>query len=77
MFDRTDVFCYNPHMIETVEKVWARAIGHVMGTNDIDRPRLPVLTLKQARVVLVLKTFWVSLHIITCIFIIANAVHHW
>jgi len=65
-------------MIEmnSVERVWARATGHVMGTNDQDRPRVPILTLREARVALALKTSWV-VHVVTCSFIIANTIRHW
>lgn len=57
--------------------IWARATGHVMGNTDDDKPDHPVLTLREAEVALVLKTFWVVIHVITCFFIIANAIHHW
>jgi hypothetical protein len=48
-----------------------------MGTNDQDRPRVPILTLREARVALALKTFWVVVHVVTCGFIIANTIRHW
>jgi hypothetical protein len=57
--------------------IWARATGHLMGRTDEDKPDVPVLTLKEAKVVLVFKTFWVVIHVLTCFFIIANAIHHW
>jgi hypothetical protein len=57
--------------------IWARATGHVMGNTDDDKPDHPVLTLREAKVALVLKTFWVVIHVITCFVIIANAIHHW
>jgi hypothetical protein len=38
---------------------------------------VPILTLREARIALFLKTFWVVIHTITCIVIIANAIHHW
>ncbi len=63
--------------MNTVEKVWARATGHLMGQSDSDRPDVPILTLQEARVALFLKTFWVAIHVVTCIFIIANTVRHW
>ena len=64
-------------MIKSIEKIWARATGHLMGNNDSDRPDVPILTLKEARIALFLKTFWVFVHIITCFFIIINIIHHW
>ena len=61
----------------SIERIWARATGHLMGQSDLDRPRVPVLTLKEARIALILKTSWVMIHVITCGFIIANTVRHW
>lgn len=63
--------------MNTLERIWARATGHLMGSSDIDRPDVPILTLREARIALFLKTFWVVLHVITCGVIIANAIHHW
>ena len=64
-------------MIRSIERIWARATGHVMGETDEDRPRVPILTVKEARVALFLKTFWIVIHVITCGFIIANVIRHW
>ena len=58
-------------------KIWARAVGHYMGHTDDDIPGIPVVTIKEARRVLILKTFWVVLQISTCICIIANVIRHW
>ena len=63
--------------MNSLEKVWARATGHLMGHTDDDRPDVPVLTLREARVALFLKTFWVIIHVVTCFFIIANTIRHW
>jgi hypothetical protein len=63
--------------MNSLEKVWARATGHLMGQTDEDRPDTPILTLREARIALFLKTFWVIIHVITCGFIIANTLHHW
>jgi len=63
--------------MKTVEKIWARATGHLMGQNDEDRPDVPILTVKEARIALFFKTFWVIIHIVTCFFIMANIIHHW
>lgn len=63
--------------MNSLERIWSRATGHLMGTNDQDRPRVPILTLREARIALFLKTFWVIVHIITCFFIIANTIRHW
>lgn len=63
--------------MNSLEKIWARATGHLMGQTDEDRPRVPILTVGEARIALFLKTFWIFLHVITCCFIIVNVVHHW
>ena len=63
--------------MNSLEKIWARATGHLMGNTDDDRPDVPILTLGEARIALFLKTFWVILHVITCCFIIANTIRHW
>jgi hypothetical protein len=63
--------------MNSLEKIWARATGHLMGQTDEDRPRVPILTVNEAKIALFLKTFWIFLHVITCCFIIANVVHHW
>ena len=63
--------------MNSLEKIWARATGHLMGQTDEDRPRVPILTVGEARIALFLKTFWIFLHVITFCFIIANVVHHW
>ena len=64
-------------MIRSIERIWARATGHVMGETDEDRPRIPILTVKEARVALCLKTFWIIIHVVTCFFIMANIIRHW
>ena len=63
--------------MNSLERIWARATGHLMGNTDVDRPNLPILTLREARIVLFLKTFWVAIHVVTCFFIIANTIRHW
>lgn len=63
--------------MNSLEKIWARATGHLMGQTDEDRPDVPILTRREARIALLLKTSWVVIHIITCLFIIANVIRHW
>jgi hypothetical protein len=63
--------------MNSLEKIWARATGHLMGNTDNDRPDVPILSLREARIALFLKTFWVGIHIVTCLFIIINVIHHW
>ncbi len=63
--------------MHSFEKIWARATGHLMGHTDDDRPDVPILTQREARVALVFKTFWVIIHVVTCFFIIAGVIRHW
>jgi hypothetical protein len=58
--------------MNSIEKIWARATGHLMGQTDEDRPDVPILTIREARLALILKTFWIIIHVITCFFIMAN-----
>ena len=60
-----------------LEKIWARALGHYMGKTDDDMPEIPIVTLREANRVLLLKTLWVMLQVITCLSIIANVIRHW
>jgi hypothetical protein len=64
-------------MLKSLERIWARATGHLMGSTDSDKPDVPILTLKEAHVALYLKTFWIVIHVITCLFIMANVVRQW
>jgi hypothetical protein len=63
--------------MNSLVKIWARATGHLMGNTDDDRPDVPILTLQEARIALALKTFWVVIHVVTCVFIMANTIRHW
>ena len=60
-----------------LEKIWARALGHYIGKTDEDMPEIPIVTMREARRVLILKTIWVILQVTTCLFIIANVIRHW
>ena len=60
-----------------MSKIWARSVGHYMGKTDDDMPEIPIISLKEARIVLILKTLWVIIQITTCMFIIANVIRHW
>lgn len=51
---------------------WARAVGMPIGRTDDDEPVFVPLTQKSAKKALAFRTFWIALHIITCIMIIAG-----
>lgn len=57
--------------------IWARALEFEIGGSDKEKPSLPNLSLRQARVALGIKTFLVLLHIVTCTAVISNVVRHW
>jgi hypothetical protein len=53
-------------------KVWARTVGMPIGATDSDKPEF--LPIKQSDVIkaLAFRTFWIALHVVTCIMIIAG-----
>ena len=51
-------------------KFWARTVGMPIGDTDTDRPKTPVITQREIRRALFLRTFWIVLHVITCFMII-------
>lgn len=57
--------------------IWARALDYEIGKTDKDVPQLPVLSLKQAKVALGVKTFLVMLEVVTCCAVIAGVIKHW
>lgn len=63
--------------MDSLERIWARATGHLMGESDDDQPSVPILTRREARIALLLKTFWVILNTIICFVVIINTIHHW
>ena len=53
-------------------KFWARTVGMPIGETDTDRPKNPPITQAEVRLALILRTFWILLHITTCLMIIAG-----
>jgi hypothetical protein len=53
-------------------KLWSRTVGMPVGLNDDDKPEF--LPIKQDDVfkALLFRTFWIVLHVVTCIMIIAG-----
>lgn len=64
-------------MIKKFWLIWARTLDHRVGKTDEDQPDIPILSLREARFSLILRTIIVVLNIVTCLFIIANVVRHW
>ena len=63
--------------LESLERIWARSTGHLAGETDTDIPTHPILTQIEARISLVLRSFWVFMHIFTCLIITLNILYHW
>ncbi len=57
--------------------IWARTLDHRVGKTDEDQPDIPILSLKEARFSLILRTIIVILNMTTCLFIIANIIKNW
>ena len=53
-------------------KVWARTVGMPIGVNDNDKPEFLPITQKDVRRALAFRTFWIVLHIVTCVMIITG-----
>ena len=58
-------------------RVWSRSFDHLMCESDHDEPTIPILTQKEARLSLVIRTGWILLHIITCLVVIVATIHKW
>lgn len=64
-------------MLKKLWLIWARTLDHRVGRTDDDQPEIPVLSLRDAKISLVIRSVIVILNIITCLFIIANVIRHW
>lgn len=57
--------------------IWARTLDHRVGRTNDDQPDIPILSLRDAQVSLLIRTGIVLLNTITCVFIIANIIKNW
>ena len=64
-------------MLKNLWLIWCRTVDHRIRKTDSDEPNIPILSLKQAQVSLVLRSFIILVNLITCFFIIANIIHKW
>lgn len=64
-------------MLKKLWLIWARTLDHRVGRTDDDEPEIPILSLRDAKISLVIRSIIVVLNIITCVFIIANVIRHW
>lgn len=53
-------------------KMWARTVGMPIGINDEDKPEFLPITQSDVRKALWMRTFWIVLHLLTCLLIIAG-----
>ena len=53
-------------------RMWARTVGMPIGDTDDDKPEFLPLSQIEVKRALAMRTFWILLHIITCIMIIAG-----
>ena len=53
-------------------KVWARTVVIPIGVNDEDKPEFLPITQTDVKKALAFRTFWIVLHIVTCVLIIAG-----
>jgi len=53
-------------------KEWARTVGMPVGITDEDKPEFLPIKQKDVKKVLLFRTFWITLHVLTCLMIIAG-----
>ena len=53
-------------------KFWSRTVGMPVGVNDDDKPEFLPIKQNDVYKALWFRTFWIVLHIVTCILIIAG-----
>ena len=53
-------------------KIWARTVGMPIGINDEDKPEFLPIKQTDVKKALAFRTFWVLLHVLTCLLIIAS-----
>ena len=57
--------------------LWSRTVGMPIGMTDDAKPQFLPITQRDVRIALAMRTFWIVLHITTCIAIMLNAWRHW
>jgi hypothetical protein len=64
-------------MLKNIWLIWCRTVDHRIGKTDNDEPNIPILTIKQAQLSLLIRSFIIIVNLITCFFICANIIHKW
>jgi hypothetical protein len=57
--------------------IWARTLDHRVGRTDNDEPDIPILSLRDAQISLLLRSLIIIVNLTTCIFIITNIIKNW
>lgn len=57
--------------------ILARTLDHRIGKTDEEKPELPILTVSEALISLIIRLFIVLVNFVTCGFVIANIIRHW
>jgi|TARA_B100000780_G_scaffold154033_1_gene107702 hypothetical protein len=55
-----------------VLKLWARTVGMPIGITDNDKPEFLPINQSDVQKALAFRTFWIVLHVVTCMAIIAG-----
>jgi len=53
-------------------QTWARTVGMPIGFTDDDKPEFHPITQSDVKKALAFRTFWIVLHVVTCLFIIVG-----
>lgn len=53
-------------------KTWARIVGMPIGITDDDEPTFLPISQTSVKRALAARTFWIVLHVVTCLMIIAG-----
>lgn len=64
-------------MIKKLWLIWCRTVDHRIGKTDEDEPNIPILSLRQAQISLLMRTLIIVVNLITCFFIMVNIIHKW
>lgn len=57
--------------------IWARTLDHRVGRTNDDQPDIPILSLRDAQISLLIRSVIVIINVTTCLFIVANIIKNW
>lgn len=64
-------------MIKRFWLIWDRTLDHRVCKTDNDEPDIPILPLRDAKISLLIRSFIITINIVTCFFIMANIIKNW